>query len=251
MGGIGIIFLTIAVVHSYRIIKYIVILIRKREEEEKKKIIKDLWLSIMAVIISVILMWGTHSMLERLQQPPLSWVKTSFTEEEMSIICAELKLTPTEQYQIASARYESRRELSVYLHIDDEVAKTLKENYGNVMFYPRDKLKEYVSRTDGVVGFFKEVCGYPEEYLETELESLGNLNKPKEGFYQEYTNMFGEEQLCIIVYPYDEEENGLYTYVWKEEEGYGIEVLRNHGIFCTITEHELYEIFSEEELEEK
>ena len=33
MGGIGIIFLTIAVVHSYRIIKYFVILIRKREEE--------------------------------------------------------------------------------------------------------------------------------------------------------------------------------------------------------------------------
>ena len=58
-------------------------------------------------------MWGTHSLLKWLQQPPLSWIKTNFTEEEMNIIYAELKLTPTEQYQIASARYESRRELSV------------------------------------------------------------------------------------------------------------------------------------------
>ena len=250
MGGIGIIFLTIAVVHSYRIIKYIVILTRKKEEEKKKEIIKDLLLSIMAVIISVILMWGTHSLLERLQQPPLSWIKTSFTEEEMSIICKELKLTPTEEYQITSARYESRRELSVYLHIDDEVAKTLKENYENVMLYLQDELKEYVSRTDGVVGFFKEVCGYPEEYLETKLGSLGNLNKPKKGFYQEYTNMFGEEQICIIVYPYDESEQGyLRTYIWKEEQGYGVEVLRNQGIFRTTTEQELYEIFSQEKSE--
>lgn len=174
MGGISLIFLTIAVVHSYRIIKYIVILTRKREEEKKTATIKNLLLSIMAVIISVILMWGEHSLLERLQQPPLSWIKTSFTEEEMNLICGELKLKPTEQYQITSARYESRRELSVYLHVDDEVAGTLKKAYGDMTFYSQDKLKEYVSRTDGVVGFFKEVCGYPEEYLETELRTLGN-----------------------------------------------------------------------------
>ena len=248
MGGIGIVFLTIAVVNSYRIIKYIVILIRKREEEKKKENIKNLLLSIIAVIISTILMWGTHSLLERLQQPPLSWVKTSFTEDEINLICGELRLTPTERYQITSARYELGEELSVYLHIDDEVAGTLEKAYGDMRFYSQDKLEEYVSRTDGVVGFFKEVCGYPEEYLKKELRRLGNLNA-KEGGVRTYINMFGEEQICIIVYPYDEEENGLYTYVWKEEEGYGIEVLRNHGIFCTVTEQELYEIFYEKESE--
>ena len=166
----------------------------------------------------------------------------------METICNELRLTPSEKYQITSARYELGYQLSVYLHVDDEVADTLKEYNGNARIYSREKLKEYISRNDGVVGFFKEVCDYSEEYLETELIDLGNLNKLKEGFYQKYINMFGEEQNCIIVYPYDESEQGyLHAYVWKEEEGYGIEVVRDQGIFQTVTKDELYEMFAEEE----
>lgn len=241
---------TIAVVHSYRIIKYIVILLRKKEIEKKKETIKNLLLSIMAVLISVTLMCVIHSWMERLRQPTPSWIKTSFTQEEMETICNELRLTPSEKYQITSARYELGNQLRVYLHVEDEMAGTLKEYNGNARIYSREKLKEYINRNDGVVGFFKAVCGYPEEYLETQLIRLGNLNKLEEGFYQKYTNMFGEEQNCIIVYPYDESEQGyLHTYVWKEDEGYGLEVVREQGIFRTITSHELYEMFSVEEKE--
>ena len=70
---------TIAVVHSYRIIKYIVILLRKKEIEKKKETIKNLLLSIMAVVISVTLMCGIYSWMERLRQPTPSWIKTIFT----------------------------------------------------------------------------------------------------------------------------------------------------------------------------
>ena len=98
-----------------------------------------------------------------------------------------------------------------------------------------------------MVGFFREVCGYTEEQLKKELKSLGNLNQSEKEYNKKYTNMFGAEKICVEVYPYDKEEYGIKAYVWKEEEGYGIEIMREQGLFLAVDEYKLYEIFSGKE----
>lgn len=230
-------------------VKYIKIIRKTKKEEIPKGTIHKLICSVAVCILSlcvIIVFCAIMSMVNR-NYKPTTWVKNNLSQEELNIICKELRLTPTEEYQIESAKYVTGEELSVYLHVDDEAAHTLQYAHMNARYYSEKRLKEYVSGTDGVVGFFKDACGYPETYLEKEIRYLGNLNHLDKVECEQYKNMYGETHDCIKIYPCDEEVHRLCTYIWKENDGYGIEVTRTHAIFDTDVEHELYEIFSKEE----
>ena len=232
-------------------IKYIKIIRKTKKEEIPKGTIPKLVCSVSVCILSlcVIIVFCAIMSVFNWNYKPITWVKNNFSQEELNIICKELGLTPTEEYQIESAKYVIGEELSVYLHVDDEAADTLQYAHMDVKYYSEKKLKEYVSGTDGVVGFFKDVCGYPETYLEKEIRYLGNLNHLDKAECEQYKSMYGETYDCIKIYPYDKEEYMLCAYIWKEEDGYGIEVKREQGMFYTVTERELYEIFSKEEVQ--
>ena len=140
------------VIYIYKVIKNI-ILIKKKERTKKKQVFKELIISIMVICVTSFCMYQIYGFLEKLKQPSLSWTKKSFTQEEINSICKGLNLKQTERYHIISAKYESGKKLSIYIHIKDDAAKKTAKKLWKYGILFRRKI-ERLHKQNGWSGWF-------------------------------------------------------------------------------------------------
>ena len=197
-------------------VKYVIILWGKYQEERRQENKKELKKYVLLVVLFVVLCGVDYSLYQHYLDYTkiVSYTKNSFTKEETDILSDVFCLPLSNKYEISYARYREWKDVSIYFHVAE----------------------------DDIQDFIKTVCECPEEKMEYELAGLEHLDN-KESEYV-YTNLFDETVVYTSVYV-DGKRRYIENYIWKEKDGYGVEMLRNAEDFYSEVEIEdLEQLFS-------
>ena len=168
----------------------------------KKKILTVFLVTISLIVILVVgdLYWRYRQYVE-MSKPK---VKENLTKEEMDIIYDEFELVASEKYKIQAIYFQFGEELRAYIPVG--------KNYDE---------------------FLKEVCGWSEKDVGKIKKEIYCDGKVSQEYSAWHINMFEKEvssiNFCL-------REDGAYykppkIYIWQEESGYIVEIVRNDGNF--------------------